>query len=103
LIFVIFLSCSLLVAFDQEPEQQPEAGQGFVSGTVTYYSSAKIVVNRAVLGKPPEERTFLITPETKIEGRPRVNARVTVGFRPTEAGDVAVRIIVRPTQGARRY
>ena len=55
----------------------------------------RIVVNRALLGKPPENRTFLITSETKVEGRLRVGARVTVGFKPGEEGDVAVRIIVR--------
>jgi hypothetical protein len=56
----------------------------------------KIVVNRAVIGKPPENRTFQITPDTKIEGKLRTRVRVTVGFRAGEEGEpVAVRIIVR--------
>jgi hypothetical protein len=67
----------------------------FVSGTVVELPPGRIVINRAVLGKPPENRAFIITSETKIEGRLRTNARVTVGFRMSEEGDVAVRIIVR--------
>jgi hypothetical protein len=59
------------------------------------------VVNRAVLGKPPEERAFLITSETKVEGKLRVNARVTVGYRTSEEGDIATRIIVRPQPGGK--
>ncbi len=80
----------------QEPT--PE-GNAIVSGTVTDLQTNKIVVNRAVLGKPPEERTFLITTETKIEGKLRVNTRVTVGYRQSEEGDIATRIIVRAQPG----
>ncbi len=76
-------------------------GNTIVSGTVTDLPPGRIVVNRAVLGKPPEERTFLITSETKIEGRLRVNARVTVGYRQSDEGDVATRIIVRPQPGGK--
>jgi hypothetical protein len=54
-----------------------------------------------VLGKPPEERTFLVTSETKIEGQLRVNARVTIGYRPSDEGDIATRIIVRPQPGGK--
>ena len=60
--------------------------------------SGRIVVNRAVIGKPPENRSFLITSETKVEGKLKEGARVTVGFKPTEEGEVAMRIIVRPAQ-----
>lgn len=58
----------------------------------------KITVARAILGKPPENRSFLITGETKVEGKLKMKARVTVGFKTSEQGDVAVRIIVRNTQ-----
>jgi hypothetical protein len=79
----------------QEQEPLPEPSYEFVSGTVTELPAGRIVINRAVLGKPPENRSFLIKPETKIEGRLRLHARVTVGFKPSDEGDVAVRIIVR--------
>jgi hypothetical protein len=84
-------------------EQPPQDGNyEIVSGTVTDLPPGRIVVNRAVLGQPPQERTFLITSQTKIEGRLRVNARVTVGFRPSDEGDIAMRIIVRPQPDGRK-
>lgn len=79
-------------------DQQPEGNYEFVSGIIADLPPGRIVVNRAVVGKPPENRTFLITAETKIEGRLRIRARVTVGFKPSDEGDVAVRIIVRDQQ-----
>ena len=79
----------------QEPESSVERDYEFVSGTISDLPPGRIVVNRAVLGKPPENRTFLITGETKIEGTLRIKARVTVGFKPTNEGDIAMRIIVR--------
>ena len=80
----------------QEPPPPSDANYEFVSGTVTELSPGRIVVNRTVLGKPPEDRTFLITAETKVEGKLAPQARVTVGFKPSEEGDVAKHIIVRP-------
>lgn len=79
----------------QEPPPPTDGNYEFVSGTITDLPPGKIIVNRAVLGKPPEDRTFLITAETKVEGRLRTSARVTVGFKPSDEGDVAMRIIVR--------
>jgi hypothetical protein len=79
----------------QEQAPPTDTNYDFVSGTITELPPGKIVVNRAVRGKPPEDRTFLITGETKIEGTLKTNAPVTVGFKPTEEGDVAMRIIVR--------
>ena len=85
----------VLLAFDQE--QNAEAPSDFLSGTVVDLPAGKLVVNRAVVGKPAENHTFSLTAETKVEGTLRVNARVTVGFKTTESGEtVAVRVIVRP-------
>ena len=89
--------CALRAADDQETPA--EAPSDFVSGTVVEIPQGKLGVNRAVVGQPPENHTFTVTPETKIEGRLRVNARVTVGFKTTEEGEsVAVRVIVRGNQ-----
>jgi hypothetical protein len=85
---------SCLFSLTGQNPSAPEPDYEFVSGTIAELPAGKIVVNRAGLGKP-ELRTFLITEETKIEGRLRQGARVTVGFKPSEFGDVAVRIIVR--------
>lgn len=95
---MIVLSTFALSGFAQDPAPSPDAQ--FVSGTVTELPPGKIVVNRAVLGKPPENRTFLIESETKIEGKLSLQVRVTVGFRTNDEGEaVAVRIIVRPQKG----
>ncbi|MGH9633137.1 MAG: hypothetical protein ACRD7E_32945 [Bryobacteraceae bacterium] len=83
----------------QEPSPEPVVPEyEFFSGTIAEYSEGRIVVARAILGKPAESKSFLITGETKIEGELKNNARVTVGFKTTEEGDVAVRIIVRPPE-----
>jgi hypothetical protein len=97
-LFLAFAAGSPALMSGQEQELAPEPNTEFISGPVTDLSGGRIVINRAVLGKPPENRSFLVKPETKIEGRLRVNARVTVGFKPSEEGDVAVRIIVRAQQ-----
>lgn len=94
---VLYLTLSLggirSCAQDQPPTTEPD--HEFVSGAVTDLSPGRIVVNRAVIGKPPEDRTFLMTADTKVEGTLKVGVRVTVGFTSSEEGDVAVRIIVR--------
>ncbi len=83
-------------AQEETEDTEPEAPYEFVSGTIVALSAGQIVVNRAVPGKPPENRTFLINAQTKVEGRLRVKTRVTVGFKATEdAEPVAVRVIVR--------
>lgn len=91
----LLLSLSSWAITAQEQPPATDANYEFVSGTITDLPPGRIVVNRAVLGKPPEDRTFLITAETKVEGTLRANARVTVGFKPSDEGDVAMRIIVR--------
>lgn len=84
-----------LLAFEQDPPA--EAPSEFVSGIVVDLPAGKLVVNRALVGQAPEHHTFTLTPETKVEGKLRVQARVTVGYKTTESGEtVAVRVIVRP-------
>jgi len=93
LVIVATLTCA---AAQPQEEPQNDPGYDFVSGTVMDLPPGKIIVNRAVIGKPPENRTFIITPDTKIEGKLRTRVRVTVGFRTGEEGEpAAVRIIVR--------
>ena len=90
----------LTPAFAQEPKQgsnPSEANYEFFSGTVVDLPEGRITVSRTVLGKAPESRTFIITADTKVEGSLKTDARVTVGFKSGEEGDIAVRIIVRPS------
>ncbi len=78
----------------QAPEPQTEK----FSGTVADLSAGQVTVVRNTAGAKPERHTFLIRPETRIEGKLHVKARVTVGFVTTTDGDVAHLIVVRQTQ-----
>jgi hypothetical protein len=75
-----------------------ESNYEFFSGTILQMPEGSITVSRAVVGKAAENRSFLITHDTVVEGKLRMKARVTVGYKPTNDGDLAVRIIVRPQQ-----
>lgn len=87
----------LPVVHAQEQGATPvEPNYEFFSGTISQLPAGQIAVARTVLGKPAENRSFVINSETKIEGKLRLKARVTVGFKSTADGDLAVRIIVRP-------
>ena len=78
------------------PSEQPHSE--FFSGVVTTLAEDRITVYKTVLGKSSETRTFLITPETRVEGKLRVKARVTVRYTREEEGDRALHIIVRSSQ-----
>jgi hypothetical protein len=94
----LLLACVAPAGQPQEPPPAGVAEPEFFSGTIVDLPSGRIVVNRAVIGKAAESRTFLITGETKVEGNLKNGARVTVGFKASDEGDVAVRIIVRAAQ-----
>lgn len=68
------------------------------SGPIMEFSATKITVSRSILGKPAEKRTFLVKTDTRIEGKLRVKAKVTVGFVTTDEGDIARLIVVRSIQ-----
>jgi hypothetical protein len=66
------------------------------SGTVTAFVPDSLTVVRKVPARPDEFRQFIIDKDTKVEGKLRVNARVTVRFKADSGGVVhALRIIVR--------
>jgi hypothetical protein len=58
----------------------------------------RITVSRSILGKPAEKATFLVKPDTRIEGNLRIRARVTVGYVVSDDGNVARLIVVRTAQ-----
>lgn len=94
--FLLAILCAGSEAVSAQEPDTAQAGYEFVSGSIAETTPGRIVVNRAVPGKSPENRSFRLTEETKIEGRLRVGARVTIGFRTTDEGEpIAVRIIVR--------
>lgn len=100
-ILTFFLACpaSMLAQAAEEPSASQPKDQ-FFAGYITAVSDTEITVSRTVLGKQSSTRTFQITPETKIEGKPKVKAKVTVQFVAGEEGDRAVHIIVRENNAA---
>ena len=71
-----------------------KAPDTFFAGAVTELTSESIVVGRTVRGKA-ESRMFLLTPQTKTEGKLAVKVRVTVRYVTDEDGDTATLIVVR--------
>ena len=83
----------------QSPDDEaPAAGKkpdAFFSGSVVESTEVTLIVSRTVLGKK-ERHTFAMTSDTKVEGRLRAGARVTVRYAPGDNGDSAILIVVRP-------
>jgi hypothetical protein len=82
---------------DDKSKSEPKYDQTF-SGPIVEVSATKITVSRSILGKPAEKRSFWIKTDTRIEGKLRVRAKVTVGYVTTDNGDVARLVVVRTSQ-----
>ena len=82
------LAVANAVADDVMPDE-------FFSGSVQEFSDTSVTVSRSLPGKSPETRVFVLDVETKVEGKLKKLARVTVGYRTHEGQEVAWRIIVR--------
>lgn len=92
------LVCLIAGALFTQPSvraQESEPRLEFFSGNVSELPEGKIVVSRSLLGKEGEKRTFRMTADTKVEGKLKLKARVTVGFTNSDDGEVALQIIVR--------
>jgi len=75
--------------------KKPPADDKF-SGTITQLTADSVTVVRTVPAKDAVTRTFALDPKTKVEGRLRLQARVTVQFESPEDGEYrATRIIVK--------
>lgn len=71
------------------------------SGNVTAAGNGALTVLRKVPARADETRTFVLDAQTRVEGRLRVNARVSVRFRADSGGALhALRVVVRPDAGA---
>jgi hypothetical protein len=94
----VLMFCSTLrmlaqPAGNQSAPAHPKAQ--FFAGIVTELSSGRVTVSRSLVGRPRENRCFLIRPETKLSRPLKVRARVTVRYRHLPEGDVALEIQVR--------
>ena len=78
---------------------EPEYEDTF-SGSVVQLSASQVTISRSILGKPAERRIFSMKTDTRVEGKLRINAKVTVGFVSTDDGDIARLIVVRTAQRA---
>ncbi|HTA43824.1 MAG TPA: hypothetical protein VK789_15320 [Bryobacteraceae bacterium] len=80
---------------EQAPKKAAPSEQIF-SGTITKLTDDAITVVRTVLGKAAVTREFARDGQTRVEGKLREHARVTVRYRSIEDGGyLAVDIIVR--------
>jgi len=94
--FACLFGAMLLTAAAQENQKEKTKAQNETfSGNIVELLTDKLTVSRSILGGQAKKRTFLITPDTKVEGNLRVKAKVTVGFVATDDGDVARLIVVR--------
>ena len=82
---------------------QAQKTDTFFAGTVAEIRDDAIVISRTVRGKM-ENRTFQITPDTKVEGRLRARVRVTARYVSDGDGDgdTATLIVVRAVQPAKK-
>jgi len=93
-ILSVLLLCALALMAQDTPVKKEDT---FFAGTVASWDAGKIVVSRPVAAKQ-EQRTFRISPETKVEGKLRAKVRVTVRYTTDEEGDLATLIVVHSTK-----
>jgi hypothetical protein len=93
----LFLVAGDVTALKQDAAKpaEHEVKLEFFSGTVTEFNATRVTVLREVIDRDPEERTFVINADTKIEGTLKGKVRVTVGYTVEEEVLIAIRIIVR--------
>lgn len=102
-IWGVLLLCAPAVKGQEEPPNKGETTyQDTFAGSVVELTTAKVTVSRTVLGGKTEKRTFVIKPDTRVEGKLKMKAKVTVGFVSSDEGDVARLIVVRNGAGARK-
>lgn len=95
-ITLVLTLATTVLGFGQAPATKSTAEGNIFSGTVTAVAPDRITVVRKVPAKADESRDFAIDKVTKVEGRLRVNARVSVRFKAGDDGvSHALHIIVR--------
>jgi len=77
----------------QQKDQPGAPKEQMFSGEVTAMDSASLTATRT---GSKDSKTFLVTPDTKVEGALKLKSRVTIRYVVAENGARALRIIVRP-------
>lgn len=103
ILFALFLAFQTTFALAAQPapsakstsQKAPQANDIF-SGTISAATADSVTVVRKVPARADENRVFVIDQDTKIEGKLKVDARVSVRFKADGDGAIhALRIIVR--------
>jgi hypothetical protein len=82
-------------AQEQKSAPLPVPAFRYFSGTVVASNADSLSVSRTVLGRNVVLRSFVITPETVVEGELRERARVTVKYVTRDDVHEARHILVR--------
>ncbi len=85
---------------EEPPKKSEPAYEDTFAGPIVELTKDKVTVSRTILGKT-ERHTFLIKPDTRIEGKLKMRVKVTVGFVSTDDGDIARLIVVRSNNSKR--
>jgi hypothetical protein len=91
----LLFSARLIAQDETPPKSDSRQYDETFSGPIVELSKEQLTVTRSILGKPPEKKVFLIKADTRVEGKLRLKAKVTVGFVKTDEGSVARLIVVR--------
>ncbi|MBV8808033.1 MAG: hypothetical protein JO033_05115 [Acidobacteriaceae bacterium] len=98
-LLTVLLVWSAVLAFAQSsegPAPAPAPKAQFFAGAVTALDEQHITVSRTLVGRPPENRTFLINPDTKWnKAALKIKSRVTVRYQRMPEGDLALEIQIR--------
>src|SRR6185437_3651160 len=79
-----------------KPTSKAAPANDIFSGTITAFAPESVTVVRKVPARPDEMREFILDKDTKIEGKLRSSARVTVRFKADADGMFhALRVVVR--------
>jgi hypothetical protein len=89
---VLALGVSLVPGQDAKEALPPVR---FWSGRLVEITDESVTVRRTLPGREPEDRKFLRTPATKVDGELALSVRVTVGYVQSAQTNVARRIVVR--------
>jgi hypothetical protein len=94
-IFVVLAAGFPCAAADEKRQPLVPAPDRYFSGTVVSQTAELIIVSRTVLGRNQVSRSFILSPETVVEGELKERSRVTVQYVTREGTHEATHIIVR--------
>jgi hypothetical protein len=97
-VLLLCLTALVPVCLADEKPAAPSSGVQFWSGTVTELAADRVVIRRTLPNRDPEERKFVITQDTKVEGELAVESRVVIGYVQANASAVARRILIRSSR-----